>query len=69
MENSEMTYSQAYDELRRIMSCIEQGGISVDELTENISKASQLIAFCKEKLHKIELDTDKLLEDLEQSNA
>ena len=52
MKESELTYSQAKQELEEIVSAIESGELDVDALTEKVKRASELIAFCQERLTK-----------------
>lgn len=59
-----LTYSQAKDELEQIVQTIESGDLDVDALTQQVKRASQLIAFCKEKLTKTDKELQKILEDI-----
>ena len=45
----ELNYSNAFEELQEIVTEIEQGEISVDELSEKVKRATKLIKFCKLK--------------------
>lgn len=64
MENKE-NYVQAFEELKTIVSEIEQGEISVDQLSEKVKRATQLIKICKAKLTATEEDVNKILKELE----
>ena len=64
MENNE-NYVQAFEELKTIVSEIEQGEISVDQLSEKVKRATQLIKICKAKLTATEEDVIKILKELE----
>lgn len=72
MANS-YTYTEAFEELQIIVAEIETGKVNVDELSEKIKRASQLIAVCKAKLTATEAEVEKLLaeltEQLPQSNS
>ncbi len=65
MSQKETNYSAAFDELQLIVQDIENGEISVDELSEKVKRATVLIAVCKEKLFKTEDDVNQILKDLE----
>ncbi|MCY4778621.1 exodeoxyribonuclease VII small subunit [Sphingobacterium sp. UT-1RO-CII-1] len=68
----EYTYNDAFEELQAIVNAIETGETSVDELTEKIRRASELILICKTKLTASEEEVDKLLAQLvnnEKSNT
>jgi exodeoxyribonuclease VII small subunit len=58
-------YTEAFEELQLIVSEIESGEISVDELSEKVKRATHLIRICKLKLTTTEEDVNKILKDLE----
>ncbi|MFY7990740.1 MAG: exodeoxyribonuclease VII small subunit [Fluviicola sp.] len=60
------TYEAAFNELQELINEIENGEISVDQLSEKVKRASVLIKFCKDKLRATELDVEKILEDLKR---
>ncbi len=60
------TYQQAIDELEAIVNEIENEEISVDELSEKVKRASQLIVLCKTKLTKTEEEVSKVLEEMKK---
>jgi exodeoxyribonuclease VII small subunit len=60
-----INYTEAFLELQTIVSEIEQGEISVDELSQKVKRASQLIKICKAKLSTTEEDVDKILKELD----
>jgi exodeoxyribonuclease VII small subunit len=62
MENE--TFTTAKKELEIIVKAIESGDMDVDVLTEKVKRASELIAFCKEKLTKTESELQKILDDI-----
>ena len=49
-----MKYEEAYNELQEIVNEIENGSISVDELSEKVKRAPVLIQLCRKKLDGIE---------------
>ena len=66
--NENPSYTEAFKELQEIVTEIEQGEISVDELSEKVKRASKLISICKNKLATTEEDVNKILKEL-GSNA
>lgn len=64
-----MKYEEAYNELQQIVADIEDGQIGVDELSDKVKRAAELIAICKKKLSNTEADVKKILEDLEKPEA
>jgi exodeoxyribonuclease VII small subunit len=63
----ELSYTAAFEELQKIVSEIEHGAISVDELSEKVKRASQLIKICKSKLTNTEEDVNKILRELDST--
>lgn len=58
------TYSQAKQELEEIVSAIESNELDVDALTQKVKRASELIAFCKEKLTKTDRELQKIIDEI-----
>src|ERR1700733_4291332 len=65
--SKEPNYTEAFQELQEIVLEIEQGEISVDELSEKVKRAAILIKICKTKLTNTEEDVSKILKELEKS--
>jgi exodeoxyribonuclease VII small subunit len=64
--NEKITYQAAFEELQQIVTDIEEGEISVDELSEKVKRAAQLIKICKAKLTQTEASVDQILKELEE---
>lgn len=60
------TYTEAMQRLEQITRAIEQGELDIDSLSDNIKEAQSLLAFCKDKLQKVEKDVNALLNPNEQ---
>lgn len=60
-------YAQAFEELQQIVSEIEEGHITVDELSEKVKRAALLISICKTKLSTTEEDVNRILKDLDSA--
>lgn len=58
-------YTEAFEELQQIVSEIEEGQISVDELSDKVKRAALLIKICKSKLASTEEDVNKILKELD----
>jgi exodeoxyribonuclease VII small subunit len=63
--NENPTYSEAFEELQTIVTEIENGEISVDELSDKVKRATELIRICKVKLTTTEENVNKILKDME----
>jgi exodeoxyribonuclease VII small subunit len=64
-KNKELTYSQALNELEKIVKEIESEEVDVDTLAEKIKRASQILTFCKEKLRRAENEVKKVLTEMD----
>lgn len=62
MAEKKITYTEAFSELQEIVKKMENADISVDELTQNIERASFLIQVCRDKLTKTEAEVNKIIE-------
>lgn len=58
-----MTYSSAIAEVEKILERFGAGQMEVDELGEQVKRATELIKFCKERLRKAEKDVEAVLSD------
>lgn len=65
MESSSLDYTLAFEELQQIVSEIEQGEISVDELSAKVKRAAELIRFCRNRLTTTEEDVNKIIKELD----
>ena len=66
--SEKIMYTEAFEELQGIVEEIENGQISVDELSEKVKRATYLIKICKTKLTSTEEDVSKILKDLEEGS-
>jgi exodeoxyribonuclease VII small subunit len=56
----EMTYESALKELQKIVDAIQDNSLGIDELSTQLSRAAELIKFCREKLHKTDEEIKQL---------
>lgn len=59
-----LTYTEASQELERILAEIESGDADVDVLSEKVERAAELIHFCRDMLARTELRVKKVVHDL-----
>ncbi len=69
MENENLTYEQALEQLKKIVYDIEQGNITVDQLNKKVTEARRLFEFCLKKLTKIEDEVTEILKSFPESIA
>ncbi len=60
-------YQASYDELQKILQALEQGDIDVDDLSEKVKRAGELIEFCQKRLRETEVQVKKVMEKFEKS--
>ncbi|MDR0750734.1 MAG: exodeoxyribonuclease VII small subunit [Tannerellaceae bacterium] len=65
MPDNKETYKEAVENLRKIVTDIENGELDVDILSDKVKEATRLIKLCKEKLYKVDEDVKKVLEELD----
>jgi len=65
--NEQISYAEAFEELQEIVSEIEKGEISVDELSIKVKRAAELIKICKTKLTTTEENVNVILKELNES--
>jgi exodeoxyribonuclease VII small subunit len=66
MTQKKQTYREAFTELENILMKLENNELDVDELTEKVKKASDLIKFCKSKLFETEKEVEKIIGELDE---
>jgi exodeoxyribonuclease VII small subunit len=60
-------YATAYEELQKILAAMDQGDIDVDELSEKVKRAAELIEFCQKRLRDTDLQVKRVMQKLEET--
>lgn len=60
-----MKYTEAFEELQRLVREMESGQIEVDQLGLKVKRATELVAACRSVLTETETDVQKILDDLQ----
>lgn len=63
-EELKMSYKEAMNEIEEIVAKLENNQLEVDELSGKVKRVSELIAFCKSKLHETEEEVEKILDSI-----
>lgn len=63
MTPPKLTYTQAVEEVERILEKFNDGQMSVDELGALVKRAAELIRLCREKLRKAEQEVSEALKE------
>ncbi|MBU0487326.1 MAG: exodeoxyribonuclease VII small subunit [Bacteroidetes bacterium] len=64
-----MKYSEAILEIEEIVRQLEDEQISIDDLSEQVRKATALIKYCREILYKTESEISEALKTLQNKDA
>lgn len=59
-----INYTEAIIELETIVSDLENATIGVDELSDKVKRAAELIKFCRSKLTSTEKEVNAILQNL-----
>ena len=65
MTKKKYTYKDAFLRLEEIQSLIERNELDVDELSERLKEASELLKICKDKLFLVSEETKKILDEIQ----
>ena len=61
---AEGKYNKAIKRLEEIVAKIENEEIDVDELSDKVKEAVELITACKEKIEKAEMEVKRVVDEL-----
>ena len=64
MKKEEITYTAAKVEIEKIVELIESDELDIDQLTKHVKRASELVAFCRQKLTETDKELQKVLDEL-----
>tara|TARA_B100000482_G_C12353402_1_gene197910 strand:- start:283 stop:498 length:216 start_codon:yes stop_codon:yes gene_type:complete len=67
MENKkadELTYDEAVAELKTILSSLQDETLSIDQLTDSIKRASELLESCNSRLKSTESEVNSVIKKL-----
>lgn len=62
MSDKELSYDEATKAIEAIMNKFRTNTMSVDELSKEVKRATELINYCKERLYKAESELKKVME-------
>jgi exodeoxyribonuclease VII small subunit len=61
---AELNYEEAMADLQSILEELEAEETDLDRLAERVKRASELVRHCREKIHRTEMEVEKVLKDL-----
>lgn len=62
-------YAAALDELDAILRELEGGDVDVDRLADRVTRATELIAVCRQRISDARLRIDAVIADLDGADA
>ena len=65
MGKTNISYAEAIKQIEEILKKIESEELDVDELSEKVKKAADLLKLCKMKLHETDEEIRKILDEME----
>ena len=69
MTKEKISYNDAIAEIESILQLLEDGKLNVDELSEKVSRVTDLVKLCRDRLYLTEKQIKKTLEDEEASSS
>jgi len=63
MTKEKISYSDAVSEIESILQKIEEGKLDVDELADKVSRVTDLLKICRDRLYRTEAQLGKILEE------
>lgn len=61
-----LSYKEAVAEIEQVVASLEENKLDVDELGVKVKRVSELLAFCKAKLHDTEEEVENILKTMEE---
>ena len=65
---TELSYEEAFAELKAIADAIGNDAVSVDALAEKVRRAALLMSICQDKLRNTESELDNILKQMSGNN-
>jgi exodeoxyribonuclease VII small subunit len=66
MTKQKLTYTEAVAELEQILAELENNSeVNMDVISEKVKRAAVLMEFCKNQLHELDEELEKMMEQLD----
>jgi exodeoxyribonuclease VII small subunit len=69
MKDDPVRYRDAVDELKTILARIEGEDVDIDELSEKVERAAELIRLCRERIEHTGMKVRRVLDGLDEPPA
>ena len=67
-QNKDISYKDAMAELETIVTKVEDRGVDIDELAQNVKRAIELITLCQKRIEAVRFEVENVMEN-SQSKA
>lgn len=64
--SQELGFGAAMEELEAILGRVESDEIDIDDLAEELKRATKLLELCRQKIRKAELEVTQIVQSLEE---
>ena len=66
MTKQKLSYTEAVAELEQILAELENNSeVNMDVISEKVKRAAVLMDFCKKQLHELDVELEKMMEQLD----
>ena len=65
MKDETVRYRDAIEELKSILAGIEGEDVDIDDLSQKVERAAELIQLCRTRIESTEMKVRRVLDDLE----
>jgi exodeoxyribonuclease VII small subunit len=64
-QETRQTFSDAIQELERILKRIDDESVDIDGLAEELRRAAELLELCREKIRKADVEVSQIVQKLD----
>jgi len=61
MNEKQISYNEAYEELQSILDDIKERNVDVDKLAAKVKRARELITLCEGRIKKAEMEIEEII--------
>ena len=65
MDDAELPYADAMDELEAILAELERDDVDIDRLTERVARAAALLELCRGRIESARVEVTRIVENLD----
>ena len=69
MNEKQISYNEAYEELQSILEDIKERNVDVDKLAAKVKRARELINLCEERIKKAEMEIEEIIKSFQEDKS